>query len=83
MKKLLILTTLFSLRGFSYILANPIDTKLYGSANYYAIDPFHEGGSTEGVNLKDMCDKFHKSVNYSPALSFLLFSFFPIIMLRM
>ncbi len=26
-------------------------TELYGPANYYAIDPFHEGGSTEGVDL--------------------------------
>lgn len=26
-------------------------TQLYGVANYYAIDPFHEGGSTAGVNL--------------------------------
>lgn len=26
-------------------------TKLYGTANYYAIDPFHEGGNTKGVDL--------------------------------
>lgn len=26
--------------------------KLYGRAKYYAIDPFHEGGSTVGVDLK-------------------------------
>ena len=26
-------------------------TKLYGKANYYAIDPFHEGGSVKGVDL--------------------------------
>lgn len=26
--------------------------KLYGKAKYYSIDPFHEGGSTEGVDLK-------------------------------
>lgn len=25
--------------------------KLYGKAKYYAIDPFHEGGSTQGVDL--------------------------------
>lgn len=25
--------------------------KLYGSVNYYSMDPFHEGGSTEGVDL--------------------------------
>lgn len=25
--------------------------KLFGKANYYAIDPFHEGGSIEGVDL--------------------------------
>ena len=31
-------------------------TELYGVANYYAIDPFHEGGSTEGVDL-DMAGK--------------------------
>lgn len=27
-------------------------TKLYGEANYYSIDPFHEGGSVEGVDLE-------------------------------
>jgi alpha-N-acetylglucosaminidase len=26
-------------------------TELYGTAKYYAIDPFHEGGSTKGVDL--------------------------------
>lgn len=26
-------------------------TKLYGKANYYSMDPFHEGGNTEGVDL--------------------------------
>lgn len=26
-------------------------TKLYGKSKYYAIDPFHEGGSTKGVDL--------------------------------
>ena len=26
-------------------------TKLYGKAKFYAIDPFHEGGSSAGVNL--------------------------------
>lgn len=26
--------------------------KLFGKARYYAIDPFHEGGSTEGVDLE-------------------------------
>ncbi len=31
-------------------------TDLYGTANYYAIDPFHEGGSTKGVDL-DMAGK--------------------------
>ena len=25
--------------------------KLYGKANFYSIDPFHEGGSTKGVDL--------------------------------
>lgn len=25
--------------------------KLFGKANYYAIDPFHEGGNTDGVDL--------------------------------
>ncbi|MDR3119412.1 MAG: alpha-N-acetylglucosaminidase [Mediterranea sp.] len=25
--------------------------KLYGKAKYYAIDPFHEGGSTKGIDL--------------------------------
>lgn len=28
-------------------------TKLYGPAKYYSMDPFHEGGSTEGVNLTE------------------------------
>lgn len=27
-------------------------TKLYGTTKYYAIDPFHEGGSVKGVDLK-------------------------------
>lgn len=26
-------------------------TRLYGKANYYAMDPFHEGGKTDGVDL--------------------------------
>ena len=26
-------------------------SKLFGKANYYSIDPFHEGGSVEGVDL--------------------------------
>lgn len=26
-------------------------TKLYGKSNFYSIDPFHEGGSVEGVDL--------------------------------
>ena len=26
-------------------------TALYGRANYYSMDPFHEGGNTEGVDL--------------------------------
>lgn len=26
-------------------------TRLYGKSDFYAIDPFHEGGSTQGVNL--------------------------------
>lgn len=26
-------------------------TALFGTANYYSIDPFHEGGSTKGVDL--------------------------------
>lgn len=26
-------------------------TKLYGKADYYSMDPFHEGGNTAGVNL--------------------------------
>ncbi len=26
-------------------------TKLYGKANYYSMDPFHEGGNTQGVDL--------------------------------
>lgn len=27
-------------------------TKLYGKANFYSMDPFHEGGSVEGVDLE-------------------------------
>lgn len=27
-------------------------TKLYGQSDFYAIDPFHEGGNTAGVNLE-------------------------------
>ncbi len=30
--------------------------KLYGTANYYSMDPFHEGGSTQGIDL-DMAGK--------------------------
>ena len=26
-------------------------TNLYGRANYYSMDPFHEGGNTEGIDL--------------------------------
>ncbi|ADV42401.1 alpha-N-acetylglucosaminidase [Bacteroides helcogenes] len=26
-------------------------TRLYGKANYYSMDPFHEGGNTKGVDL--------------------------------
>lgn len=26
--------------------------KLYGTVNYYSMDPFHEGGNTHGVNLE-------------------------------
>ncbi|MCS2891682.1 alpha-N-acetylglucosaminidase [Parabacteroides faecis] len=26
--------------------------KLYGKANYYSMDPFHEGGNTDGVDLQ-------------------------------
>jgi hypothetical protein len=26
--------------------------KLYGKAKYYSMDPFHEGGNTEGVDLE-------------------------------
>lgn len=28
-------------------------TRLYGKADYYSMDPFHEGGNTEGVDLKE------------------------------
>lgn len=28
-------------------------TRLYGKAAYYSMDPFHEGGSTEGVDLTE------------------------------
>lgn len=27
-------------------------SKLYGAANFYAIDPFHEGGMCEGIDMK-------------------------------
>lgn len=28
-------------------------TRLFGKAKYYSMDPFHEGGSVEGVNLEE------------------------------
>ena len=36
--------------------------KLFGKARYYAIDPFHEGGSTQGVDLKKAGQAIHKAM---------------------
>ena len=36
-------------------------TKLYGKTGFYAIDPFHEGGSTQGVNLDAAGKSHHES----------------------
>lgn len=36
--------------------------KLYGVAKYYAIDPFHEGGSTAGVDLKATGEAIYKAM---------------------
>lgn len=38
-------------------------TALYGTAKYYAIDPFHEGGSTEGVNLTEAVKALETAMN--------------------
>lgn len=38
-------------------------TNLYGTAKYYAIDPFHEGGSTEGVNLTEAVKALETAMN--------------------
>ena len=34
--------------------------KLYGKANYYSMDPFHEGGSTKGVDLQKSGEEIMK-----------------------
>lgn len=35
---------------------------LYGKAKYYAVDPFHEGGSTEGVDLPLAIRTMHSAI---------------------
>lgn len=37
-------------------------TKLYGKANYYSMDPFHEGGNTAGVDLKEAGNALMKAM---------------------
>ena len=32
-------------------------TKLYGTSEYYSMDPFHEGGNSKGVNLAEAATK--------------------------
>lgn len=36
--------------------------KLYGKANYYSMDPFHEGGSTKGVDLQKSGEEIMKQM---------------------
>lgn len=36
--------------------------KLYGKANYYSMDPFHEGGSTKGVDLQKSVEEIMKQM---------------------
>lgn len=36
--------------------------KLYGPVNYYSMDPFHEGGSTEGVDLDSAGKAIYKAM---------------------
>ena len=36
--------------------------KLFGKAKYYAIDPFHEGGSTDGVDMKKAGVAIHSAM---------------------
>ena len=37
-------------------------TKLYGKANYYSMDPFHEGGSVTGVDLNAAGKAIHAAM---------------------
>lgn len=37
-------------------------TRLYGKAKYYSMDPFHEGGNTEGVNLAAAGKSIHAAM---------------------
>lgn len=37
-------------------------TKLFGVVNYYSVDPFHEGGSTAGVDLPAAGDAIYKAM---------------------
>lgn len=37
-------------------------TKLYGKADYYSMDPFHEGGSVKGVNLEEAGQSIMKAM---------------------
>jgi alpha-N-acetylglucosaminidase len=37
--------------------------KLFGTANFYAADPFHEGGSTEGIDLAACARAIYQPMN--------------------
>lgn len=37
-------------------------TRLYGKANYYSMDPFHEGGNIKGVNLNSAGKSIHEAM---------------------
>lgn len=39
-------------------------TRLYGKANYYSMDPFHEGGSVAGVDLKQAGQAMLKAMKH-------------------
>jgi len=40
-------------------------TKLYGEAAFYGGDPFHEGGSTEGINIAKAATEIQKAMQKS------------------
>lgn len=41
--------------------------KLYGKASYYAGDPFHEGGNTNGIDLRASGDAIYKAMKTANA----------------